>query len=809
MLLIKKNIKVDFCSTAIFILLFIGIWNFNLNGKSIENFLNELHKNRTNSVQTSLIIETPNGGENWIAGKYYSIAWNFENVSNIKIEYTINAGRDWNLVEQSVPAASRSYYWEVPNVGFQKCKVKITSENDSTIFDESDNYFFIKCPESYITKSSDSLIFGSINFVSTKQLELSITNRGLLNCSITLNKNYNGSIIKFPLTTDSAFSISNNEFSIKPDSTIILKIIFAPKEIKEYKDTILISINALKQNCRIVENFFLKGISFGSKISLQENILDFEDVLIGRTKNKSLTLINTGNYDLIVNSFKSKDTVFKSSSQSFTVSPSSSKTIFVQFKPLKNSSYSDTLKIEHNSVNSPAIVLIKGNGFYYPSELSIAKEINFGSAEDYSNYKIIGLPGKINLLVSSLLIGKQNYDWNVYWDNGDSVSYQIKCDGSAIFNFKPGNAFWILSRNGMDILKQVENVSIDSNNCFKIPLHNGWNLISSPFEKDVQWSKVISINSLKSNQLIYSWNGQWTNPQSMKIFEGYYFNNYENKDSLKIPYNPSVVLNKQNLANQNNNQAKNEIKLSLNIDDAEKSFVTIGIDSSANNDFDTLDYFIPPGDFEKDRISIYNDKLNVNYKHLSIEKRNTINEGEVFEIKIKRNSLKPAFINVDGVNNYKDYEIFLLDNNLKKFYNLKENSKIKISDSHSNFSFSLIIGKENFIQQKKSENKIDNFILYQNYPNPFYVKGNEASKEKINSIIKYQIAKRSFVQIKIYNLLGKEIASIINEAQDSGIYTFDISNLNLNLTTGVYFYQLIAKSETEIFTNTKKMLLIK
>ncbi|MDP2364656.1 MAG: T9SS type A sorting domain-containing protein, partial [Ignavibacteria bacterium] len=87
----------------------------------------------------------------------------------------------------------------------------------------------------------------------------------------------------------------------------------------------------------------------------------------------------------------------------------------------------------------------------------------------------------------------------------------------------------------------------------------------------------------------------------------------------------------------------------------------------------------------------------------------------------------------------------------------------------------------------------DKFELSQNYPNPF----NPTTK------IKYQIATSDQVSLKIYDVLGNEVASLVNELQPSGIYevTFDARSLS----SGTYFYKLQAGSFVEI----KKMILLK
>jgi agmatine deiminase len=90
------------------------------------------------------------------------------------------------------------------------------------------------------------------------------------------------------------------------------------------------------------------------------------------------------------------------------------------------------------------------------------------------------------------------------------------------------------------------------------------------------------------------------------------------------------------------------------------------------------------------------------------------------------------------------------------------------------------------------------YELFQNYPNPFNPSTN----------IKYQIANNCFVTLKVYDVLGKEIAVLINENQKSGNYEvpFSISQIpGVQMPSGIYFYKLVAGD----FIDIKKMLIVK
>lgn len=93
------------------------------------------------------------------------------------------------------------------------------------------------------------------------------------------------------------------------------------------------------------------------------------------------------------------------------------------------------------------------------------------------------------------------------------------------------------------------------------------------------------------------------------------------------------------------------------------------------------------------------------------------------------------------------------------------------------------------------------FILEQNYPNPF----------NPSTSINYSIPFSSFISLRVYNVLGKEIATLVNEEKPAGSYEVNFSAEDL--TSGIYFYKLQAgdpeSSSGQGFVEIKKMVLIK
>ncbi|MHB8581156.1 MAG: T9SS type A sorting domain-containing protein [Ignavibacteriaceae bacterium] len=94
---------------------------------------------------------------------------------------------------------------------------------------------------------------------------------------------------------------------------------------------------------------------------------------------------------------------------------------------------------------------------------------------------------------------------------------------------------------------------------------------------------------------------------------------------------------------------------------------------------------------------------------------------------------------------------------------------------------------------KEPAQSLDNFSLEQNYPNPF----------NPVTTINYTVSAKDLVSIIVYDVLGKEIATLVNEEKPAGSYSF---NFNASkLSSGVYFYRMQAGS----FVETKKLILLK
>ena len=85
------------------------------------------------------------------------------------------------------------------------------------------------------------------------------------------------------------------------------------------------------------------------------------------------------------------------------------------------------------------------------------------------------------------------------------------------------------------------------------------------------------------------------------------------------------------------------------------------------------------------------------------------------------------------------------------------------------------------------------YSLNQNYPNPF----------NPSTTIKFQIPNSEFTTLKVYNVLGQEVATLVSNKLNPGNYTYTFDGKNL--ASGIYYYQLVAGG----FREVKKMILLR
>jgi photosystem II stability/assembly factor-like uncharacterized protein len=160
------------------------------------------------------------------------------------------------------------------------------------------------------------------------------------------------------------------------------------------------------------------------------------------------------------------------------------------------------------------------------------------------------------------------------------------------------------------------------------------------------------------------------------------------------------------------------------------------------------------------------------------------NQGFEIERKIIDNWEKIGYVSGNGTTTEMQYYSFTdnikLVNNVDQIY-----YRLKQIDFDGTYEYSSEVVVE--------ISKVNSYLLNQNYPNPF----------NPSTIISFQLAESRFVTLKVYDVLGNEVATLVNEEKPAG--KFEVEFNSTDLSSGIYYYKLTAGN----FTDLKKMILLK
>ncbi|MFH0735677.1 MAG: T9SS type A sorting domain-containing protein [bacterium] len=205
------------------------------------------------------------------------------------------------------------------------------------------------------------------------------------------------------------------------------------------------------------------------------------------------------------------------------------------------------------------------------------------------------------------------------------------------------------------------------------------------------------------------------------------------------------------------------------------------------NDGESFIYSVQYGVVSKTAEGLQNDQ-SVNFKVKLID----VNTGELLRV----------FDNVTySANNLEHYNNILYSVNVNGVGNKTVKLCLEVSDNleaeyfvADKFTDESIFAKANIQQVELNETVvIKDYDLFQNYPNPF----------NPSTTISFQMPKDGFVTLKIYDILGKEVTTLVNEFKTTGKYNVQFNASNL--ASGMYIYQIKAGD----YSNTKKLMLMK
>ncbi len=442
------------------------------------------------------------------------------------------------------------------------------------------------------------------------------------------------------------------------------------------------------------------------------------------------------------------------------------------------------------------------------------RTIEFPTNPAARDYKLVGIPGNlsdgINIggsnvnpirLRNIISSGTQGKDWRVFRDNGAASNFLEELSGeSTIFN---GEGLWMIGRGNITIPAITGSVTLRPDRTFLLPMNfNAWNIIVSPFNASVSIPDIRRANNLPDNQQFFRWsNGGFTPAVALEPFEGLYYLESRGQGLFIPAPTTGAALPDQTVSSTAATAASNaalynwRVQLSFETDVSSDSYNFIGVAPTAKQGLDDLDGYKPPMVFDAGFLYFPHREWNDKYSRFNEDYRPAIGDGQVweFETRYPRQSISAIrFGNLASVPS--EYEVYLVNlANSSTAIDVRRHSEYRFQHIGEVMKFKLLIGKREFVAAQIRAVQPRMFELSQNYPNPF----------NPSTVISYQLPVSSEVSLKIYDMLGRELQTLVNTRQDAGRYTMSFNASSL--ASGLYFYRLQAGT----FVETRKMTLLK
>ncbi len=398
------------------------------------------------------------------------------------------------------------------------------------------------------------------------------------------------------------------------------------------------------------------------------------------------------------------------------------------------------------------------------------------------------------------------FKWRCYEVRAD----QTRAEYPNISDITPGKAIWLIVKEQGKVIDTGVGLSNRTDKNYSIVLHPMWNLVANPFNFRVPLGNL----SLKSSGLppeLRTYTGSWNNPVTetvteMQPFQGYaIFNSLSSVDTLFV--NPDLSSSRNALLKETTFDRLQNISWSIQIvaqcQQALDSDNLAAVSSAAFKEWDESDYPEPPviGEY----VSVY--FPHPGWRCLSdiycTDVRPEPPDGEVWEFEVKTNIRDVVQLRFDGIETVpQNFEVWLVDDALKISHNLREpeQSSVAMAGAQHPKQLKLVVGRSNFVEGKliAAQQVPASYELFQNFPNPF----------NPVTTIRYGMPGDERVTLKVYNVLGEEVLTVVNDEYKPAGYHVAIWNGKNKegkaVASGVYFIRMQVQS----VVRTRKMVLI-
>ena len=461
------------------------------------------------------------------------------------------------------------------------------------------------------------------------------------------------------------------------------------------------------------------------------------------------------------------------------------------------------LTLRPNAAGSARIILEADDGFGGQAQgafdvraaYSLAVGINrsFGTIEEAFNYRLVALPGvpeEANL--GATVDGPYEEQWRAFWDNGqpgDDTVYLEEYDGSSTFDFAPGRGFWLLSEADWTVSMEVDAAAVGDEGAYALPVHDGWNIISNPFERDVPWSAVRAANDV--DEALWRWNGAFNQTATFaSATEGtafYFFNAPDaERTRLQVPYPTASVASGASATAQ-----EEAVSLAVRGPQGVESEVRVLVDASPATDPRAHRRVAPPGHFLSSAIRIAAPDMAWDLMQQAVALSGQ--EGVNVPLRVRQHT-NDAIMLAMNVPAAFPHEVALMRNDTQEVFSTEEGETVPVATQEEETHWTLLIGTASYIEEQTRPAAVE---LMPGFPNPF---GHRVT-------LPYLVPEPMEVTIEVFNVLGQQVARIAHGVHAPGRHevTWDGTTASGRAGSGLYIVRLQAENET----HTQNIMLVR
>ncbi len=408
---------------------------------------------------------------------------------------------------------------------------------------------------------------------------------------------------------------------------------------------------------------------------------------------------------------------------------------------------------------------------------------NYPNPGDFkaTDYKIVGLPGASTSLVSNFLSGAQGTDWQLYADNGSDVNYLVVFNGTPGFTFNAGKAYWLIRKNTWTVNTAVDAAPLDTSGSVNIQLHRGWNLITNPFQLDIPWTAVQSVNGQAAREPVWEYNGGFQQSTTVKTYTGYYFFNADSVAALKIPYGGTSGVLKHAESDTTDVWA---MRVELQSGDMLDRSAVLGVKTDALEGLDRHDFHKPRAPEGFPSVAFRRHDVDQDFSLFATDFRGGIQKLARWDLEVHTRRNAAATLRLSDVDHVPaGWDVYLVDVAHARFMDVRKNAEYEFTASSDISQFVVLVGDHDAVAAELQTVVPKEFRLGQNFPNPF----------NPTTTLPVELPVTSDVSLVVYNVLGQEIRTLHAGMLESGRHWIVWDGRNESgrmVATGTYLARL-------------------